>query len=105
MTTPLPDGHIENVCRIGQGDKCCAYLSAGVSWACAKEIPGVRAAIEERLELGTMGSKGDNCSGPPAFAERELDTTDVRVASILRDGFVEAHRADLPEEEDHDEDD
>lgn len=70
---PLPDGHLEAVCRIGQGEKCCAYLAMGgpvedlPGWTCAKDMPTIRAAIALRLAAGTMTAKGDNCSGPPDF--------------------------------------
>lgn len=69
MTTPLPDGHVEAVCRIGKGELCCSFLVASATMACGKEMPDIAAAIAQRRFLGTMTAMGDNCSGPPDFEE------------------------------------
>lgn len=59
----IPKDHIHEVCLIGKGEKCCAYLvavSGGI--ACAK---GTQAAYHIELELaeGRRYAKGDNCRG------------------------------------------
>lgn len=63
----ITDDHVKNVCGLGQGEKCCAFLASRARWECAKDIPGVRDTILLRLAAGTMVAKGDNCSGPPDF--------------------------------------
>lgn len=69
---PLPnEGHAKKVCKSGQSAATCAFLSAGggsgeVSFKCAKDSM-IEVNIRQRLAEGTMGAKGDNCSGPPDF--------------------------------------
>src|SRR3954471_2560421 len=41
----ITDDHAKNVCRLGQGEKCCAFLASRARWECAKDIPGIRDAI------------------------------------------------------------
>lgn len=55
--------HVNEVCGMGKGEECCAYLAMGtVGLECAK---GTELAyhIELRLAMGTMNAKGDNCLG------------------------------------------
>lgn len=64
----IPDEHVDTVCRPGAGPETCAYLTLRpvddrMGYSCAKFMPGVREAIEERLIEGTMKAQGDNCSG------------------------------------------
>lgn len=59
-----------DVCLLGHGADCCAFLAAGggsLGWKCAKDIPSVRDAILARRAAGMMTAQGDNCSGPPDF--------------------------------------
>lgn len=63
----IPDGHERAVCRLGDGEATCAFLTFGGDWLCAKGMPHVAATIRNRLAIGSMAAKGDNCSGPPAF--------------------------------------
>jgi len=50
------------VCKLGQGEKACAYLAMDNGVRCAK---GTDLELEIRLRLaeGTWPAKGDNCSG------------------------------------------
>lgn len=53
------------VCKRGQGEKCCRYLIVnGANWCCAKDS-NFQSAIDERF--ASMKAKGNNCSGPPNF--------------------------------------
>lgn len=62
--------HVQDVCRIGEGRDCCAYLAMSVDgFQCAKSSKVVVAAIEKRLAEGSMEARGDNCSGPPDYKE------------------------------------
>ncbi len=67
MSGEIPNGHELSVCRVGEGDATCAFLTFGSGWLCAKAMPGVMATILGRLDAGTLNAKGDNCSGPPDF--------------------------------------
>ena len=59
----IPDTYVYETCKLGKGEACCAFLVMGVNgFECAKGT-GVEATIKQRLELGTMGAKGDNCEG------------------------------------------
>lgn len=88
MTTALSDEHVGEVCGLGRGEKCCAFLAMGGengTWACAKELPNVVGAIRARLANGTMQERGDNCAGPPTF-----ETAGAAVsAQELRDRYPE----------------
>lgn len=56
--------HLEEVCKLGQGEATCAFLMSrgGMDMECAKETE-IEPVIRQRLFLGTMNAKGDNCSG------------------------------------------
>ncbi len=59
--------HAKIICRLGELEKCCSYLGAGKEGLlCLKDTP-FREMIIDKREAGTMGSKGDNCQGPPDF--------------------------------------
>lgn len=48
----------KEVCRVGQLEKCCAFLTmAPTGWQCVKR-DSIAAVIEQRLESGTMKAKG-----------------------------------------------
>ncbi len=70
----LPEAHVAAVCKPGT-PACCAYLAMGRGAPrrfCAKGAgeQDLRAAIEARLAEGTMGARGDNCSGPPEYTPK-----------------------------------
>lgn len=56
---------VQGLCRIGQGERCCAFLVASAyGFECAKGT-----SLEETLRIRrlTMNARGDNCSGWPDF--------------------------------------
>lgn len=56
--------YIITVCKIGQGEKCCRYLTVGSDgYRCQKLAPFMRNMIDTRIE--TSRAKGDNCEGIP----------------------------------------
>ena len=73
--------HVRLVCRIGQGSKCCRYLTVGAEgWDCVKlntepvrslldvmeDRPSTMTAkeiLDQRVKLNDMTAKGDNCEG------------------------------------------
>jgi len=53
----------KTVCKMGQGHKCCRYLTiGGDGWSCEK-WGDLRATLDARAAAGTMVARGDNCEG------------------------------------------
>ena len=57
----------KDICRIGQGDECCAFLVAGGGgFECIRMSYPTNSSIFSRLEAGTMNAKGEggwkNCA-------------------------------------------
>jgi hypothetical protein len=64
MSQPITDEHLNQVCKIGQGATCCRYLTMAphLGWSCEKH--GVhKRTLDQRVALGTMIARGDNCEG------------------------------------------
>ena len=50
----------EEICRLGKGKECCAFLTAGVNgFECIKMSYPLNSTIHRRLEEGTMNAKGE----------------------------------------------
>lgn len=68
-------GHVEAVCKPGQGAATCRYLSVdpqrpnGEMFSCQK-YGTLREAIDERVKEGTMRAQGDNCGGLVEFMQQ-----------------------------------
>ena len=55
--------HAKEICKVGQGDECCAFLVMGRDgFECVKGTE-LKLLIDLRLAEGTMNAKGDNCKG------------------------------------------
>lgn len=58
----IPDKRLNEICKIGQQEKCCRYIIAdpeeGV--VCGKTRP-IKVVIDSRAD--SMTAKGDNCEG------------------------------------------
>jgi hypothetical protein len=68
---PITEDHFYDVCRAGQGPRCCRYLARTDSGiACGKVIPSLKAEIDRRAP--GMKSKGDNCPGRPGRLRSDL---------------------------------
>lgn len=63
---PIDDARAKNVCKRGQEADTCAFLVMSPSFACAKHS-SFHHILQDRLDKGMMGAKGDTCSGPPVF--------------------------------------
>lgn len=66
----IPADVVERLCQPGTGEKTtCRYLASRQMphYFCAKSDPELGAFIDKRLAEGTIGSKADNCSGPPDY--------------------------------------
>ena len=49
----------KTICKLGQGEKCCAYLVCGEDgFECVRMNYPANASIIDRLEKGTMNAKG-----------------------------------------------
>lgn len=59
----MNDKIVEEVCRVGQGEKCCRYLILrSDGWRCAKAT-SLRHMLDNKVKAGTMAAQGDNCPG------------------------------------------
>lgn len=47
------------VCRLGQGEKCCAFLVMGTTFECCRMVPTLSGQIFSRLAALTMNAKGE----------------------------------------------
>jgi len=54
--------YLDNVCLLGQGEKCCRYITAQPDGIlCGKDTPAIKAALDKNV--ANMTAKGDNCEG------------------------------------------
>jgi hypothetical protein len=55
--------HLKEVCKIGQGNECCRYLTCGPQgFQCAK-CSSLKYQLDARVMSSTMNARGDNCEG------------------------------------------
>jgi len=66
----IPDGYGKTMCKEGQGEATCSFLAVGAVGLVCLKCSSMEANIRNRLREGSMGSKGDNCSGPPDFIKK-----------------------------------
>jgi hypothetical protein len=60
----LPDEHIAEVCKMGEGEKCCRYLVGGAKGLeCMKTDPLNKSVIDKAWATDVHVSQGDNCGG------------------------------------------
>ncbi len=49
----------KTICRLGQGEECCAFLTVGAQgFSCDRMVPEIGGTIFARLDAGTMNAKG-----------------------------------------------
>lgn len=59
--------YIKEVCKIGQGNDCCRYLSVGADgFCCLKLEPDLKTYLDNRVANNDITAQGDNCEGKPA---------------------------------------
>jgi hypothetical protein len=59
----IPSSHLKNVCKIGQKQKACRYISlCQHGYVCMKKSP-VKQILDQRVLDGKMVATGDNCEG------------------------------------------
>jgi len=62
MSFPTEE-HVQTVCKPGQGEGTCRYLTMGQNgWSCAKATR-VQRTLDKRFADGAMNARGDNCEG------------------------------------------
>lgn len=62
MTALIPNDHFKDVCRPGQKEITCRYITAGPEGICCeKHNPAMKAILDARVDQ--MSAKGDNCPG------------------------------------------
>lgn len=56
----LSGDEAESICKLGQGEHCCAFLVAGsTGFECIRMSYPMNGTIFARLEAGTMNAKGE----------------------------------------------
>ena len=65
----LSKKHVNEVCKVWQGEDTCRYLSMSVPDCQCLKLTPFRQRIDERVAAGNFSAKGDNCEGksPPGF--------------------------------------
>ena len=59
----LSDQHLKEVCKIGQGNDCCRYLTVGVEGFSCSRHSSLKLYLDARAQSETMVAQGDNCDG------------------------------------------
>ncbi|MDP2695684.1 MAG: hypothetical protein Q8O87_00330 [bacterium] len=68
----LSETQIDYVCKIGQGEAMCSFLTTTASGhQCAKANPKLSLLIAIQRQRDATSAKGDNCSGPPHFQKTQ----------------------------------
>lgn len=67
FTAQVEDGkmarHVDEVCKIGQGNECCRYLAADYRGLVCIKLTSLKAQVDRRVATETMVARGDNCDG------------------------------------------
>lgn len=73
----LPEEHLKEICKLGQGSLACRFLifdCQTLQCECAKGT-SLENTVNERKEK--MRCRGNNCSGPPYFIAGNLDSQKI----------------------------
>ncbi len=62
LPSPLPEDHVNTVCKIGKESETCRFLTMSPGFTCGK-FSSIRGAIDERFSAGSLTATGDNCEG------------------------------------------
>ena len=56
----MEDEEAKEICRLGQSEKCCAFLVCGIKgFECVRMSADMSMTIFNRLEEGTMNARGE----------------------------------------------
>lgn len=58
-TVSMTSDEAKEICNLGQGDKCCAFLVMGTGFECIRMAYPKNSSIFGRLKDGTMNAKGE----------------------------------------------
>lgn len=58
----IPKDHLNNICKIGQYEQCCRYITAGPEGICCEKLNNKMKHILD-MRVHNMVAKGDNCQG------------------------------------------
>lgn len=61
MSNLVDIDYAKATCKIGQGNACCRYLTAGPKGLECEKHTSLRATIDARVHM--MVAQGDNCEG------------------------------------------
>ena len=68
----LNDDTLFNVCKLGAGKECCAFITSGViGFECGKFDPAIFVTIRERLDEGTTNAEGEGGGKGCLWEEKE----------------------------------
>jgi hypothetical protein len=67
MIPLVPDEHVANTCRPGEGFKTCRYLMMRCTeprgWGCGKADGTFKSILDDRVAQNSIVAQGDNCPG------------------------------------------
>lgn len=61
MSNEISNDRLNDICRVGQGSKCCRYIGAGVEGLECLKHTELKSQIDMRVKR--MIAQGDNCRG------------------------------------------
>ena len=80
---------IVEVCKIGQGAKCCKYLLMSANgWECGKVTPTSKKLIDDSWASTNHVAQGDNCDGNNSLKE----DMDKFYQQKQQQGYEQGHR-------------
>lgn len=67
----LPEEYPDDVCLLGKGEACCSFLMLGPGGLFCGKGSAFQPILEKRRAEKSIRAMGDNCEGPPTFAQPE----------------------------------
>jgi len=55
--------HLNQVCKIGQGNECCRYITVGPQGFGCEKHSDLKGVLDAKVNAGEMVAQGDNCAG------------------------------------------
>jgi hypothetical protein len=59
----IPEKHVKEICKIGQGNECCRYITVGPKGFMCVKYTSIGRYLDSRVEANDMVAQGDNCDG------------------------------------------
>lgn len=71
----IPELHLREVCKIGEGGETCRYIGLSDGFTCLKHS-SLKETLDSQVKRNAITAQGDNCDGPKdtinSDAERKL---------------------------------